>query len=181
VVAGYAATARIRSSNPPILGQTYFRHSGWWAEIAQLPSPRIVVIEDIDKTPGYGACVGELAAAAFRALGCAGVVTNGSGRDIPILSGMAFPVYAAHVSPSRAYAHLVEHTCEIEILGLKIRPGDLLVADEHGLLSVPVSMAEEACSVAHEIQSRKRAFVDFCASPSFSIDGMEEQLRQMQS
>jgi 4-hydroxy-4-methyl-2-oxoglutarate aldolase len=179
VVVGYAVTAKIRSSDPPILGQTYYRHTGWWNEIARLPGPRIVVIEDIDKAPGRGACAGELAAASFRALGCVGVVTNGAGRDIPSLSQMDFPLFAAHVSPSRAYAHLVEHTCEIEIFGLTVRPGDLLVADQHGLLSIPVSIAERACQVAGEILARKKAFVGYCASDSFTVEGMEEQLRQI--
>jgi regulator of RNase E activity RraA len=180
VVAGYAATARIRASDPPILGQTYFRQTEWWREISLLPRPRIVAIEDIDRVPGRGACIGELAASAFRAVGCAAAVTNGSARDLEWLEESGFPVLAAQVSPSRAYAHLVEHTCEVQILGLTVRHGDLLVADRHGLLSIPPAIAERVCQTAAEIRNKKRAFVEFCTSSEFSIEVMEEKLRQMQ-
>jgi 4-hydroxy-4-methyl-2-oxoglutarate aldolase len=179
VVAGYASTARIRSANAPVLGQSYFRHTEWWAKIGSLPGARIVVIEDVDEVPGYGACVGEVAAAAFLALGCRGAVTNGSGRNIPALSAMGFALFAAHVSPSRAYAHLVEHSCEVDIFGLRVKPGDLLVADRHGLISIPPDSAARVCEVALEVTARKRMFVDFCTSSSFSVEGMEERLRQM--
>lgn len=180
-VAGYAATARIRSSNPSVMGRTYFHHTEWWAEMNRLPMPRIVVIEDVDHNPGTGACIGQMAAAAFRALHCIGAVTNGSARDIPALTASGFHVLAAHVSPSRAYAHIVEHSCEVEIFGLRIKPGDLLVADRHGVLSIPVEHAGAVCIEARSLAGRKQAFVGFCSSDRFSIERMEEELRLLES
>ncbi|MES1260823.1 MAG: RraA family protein [Acidobacteriota bacterium] len=179
-IAGYAATARIRSSDTPITGRTYFQHTEWWAEIDRLPRPRLVVIEDIDDTPGLGACVGEIAAAAFRALHCAGAVTNGSCRDLAAVSAIGFDLFAAHVSPSRAYAHLVDHGSPVTIAGLLVRPGDLLVADCHGVLSLPAEHAARICELAADLANRKRTFVQFCASQPFSIGAMEEHLRGLQ-
>ena len=178
-VAGYAATARIRSSEPPITGHTFFHHTEWWAEISRLPAPRMVVIEDIDEPAGLGACVGQVAAAAFKALHCAGAVTNGSCRDVAAVGAMGFGLFAAHLSPSRAYAHLVDHSRPVGIFGLLVKPGDLLVADCHGVLSIPPEHAPQVCAIAADLASRKRTFVEFCASGQFSISGMEEQFWQL--
>jgi 4-hydroxy-4-methyl-2-oxoglutarate aldolase len=49
---GYAATARLRSGEPPIAGRTYVDRADWWNSILQVPAPRIVVLEDLDKPPG---------------------------------------------------------------------------------------------------------------------------------
>jgi regulator of RNase E activity RraA len=179
-IAGYAATARVRSSDPPITGRTFFHHTEWWAEIDRLPRPRIVAIEDIDDPPGLGACVGQVAAAAFSALHCAGAVTNGSCRDLAAAGAIGFGLFAAHVSPSRAYAHLVDHSHPVKIAGLLITPGDLLVADCHGVLSIPAEHAARICDMAADLANRKRTFVQFCASREFSIGAMEEHLRDLQ-
>src|SRR5690348_14741576 len=71
---GYAATARIRAADPPMTGHRYFRHSGWWDQINLLAEPRIVVIEDLDRQPGSGACVGLIGASLFRALKCVAAI-----------------------------------------------------------------------------------------------------------
>jgi regulator of RNase E activity RraA len=179
-IAGYAATARIRSSDPPITGRTFFQHTEWWTEIDRLPTPRIVVIEDIDDPPGLGACAGQVAAAAFTALHCAGAVTNGSCRDLETVDAMSFGLFAAHVTPSRAYAHLVEHSGPVAIFGLLVKPGDLLVADCHGVLSIPAEHGTQICETAAELANRKRTFVQFCGSSQFSIAAMEERLKELQ-
>src|ERR1043166_8803322 len=52
---GYAATAKIRCSGPPPEGHAYLDRTDWWDHILTIPTPRIVVIEDIDRHPGSGA------------------------------------------------------------------------------------------------------------------------------
>ena len=62
-IAGYAATARMRSSNPRMeAGKSYdyYDRTDWWNEILTIPAPRVVVIEDVDTPPGLGAFVGEV-------------------------------------------------------------------------------------------------------------------------
>src|SRR4051812_38589427 len=59
-VAGYAVTARIRCSSPPMAGGAYVDRTDWWNHILTIPAPRIVVIEDIDEKPGAGAFLGEV-------------------------------------------------------------------------------------------------------------------------
>src|SRR5271154_932268 len=47
-VAGYAATAKVRSSEPPMEGLSYYDRTDWWNHILSIPAPRIVVLEDVD-------------------------------------------------------------------------------------------------------------------------------------
>ena len=78
---GYAATARIRTADPPMEGRSYYARTDWWNHIQSIPEPRVVVIEDVDSPPGLGAFVGEVHANILRALGCAGLVTFGYSRE----------------------------------------------------------------------------------------------------
>ena len=45
---GYAATARIRTADPPMEGHTYIERKDWLSHILAIPEPRVVVLEDMD-------------------------------------------------------------------------------------------------------------------------------------
>src|SRR5215467_392424 len=61
---GFAATCRVKAAEPPLTGGSYyFDRTDWCSAIESLPAPRIAVIEDLDSSPGAGACVGEVHAA----------------------------------------------------------------------------------------------------------------------
>lgn len=103
---GYAATARLRSEDPPVDRTHLHDRSEWWQSILQVPAPRIVVLEDMDKSPGAGAFIGDVHAAILRALGCIGVVTNGAVRELPRVREMGFHLFAGNIAVSHAYAHI---------------------------------------------------------------------------
>jgi len=63
---GYAATARIRSAEPPMEGRSYYKRTDWWNQLQTIPEPRVVVIEDIDGNKGLGAFIGEVHATILR-------------------------------------------------------------------------------------------------------------------
>jgi 4-hydroxy-4-methyl-2-oxoglutarate aldolase len=179
-VLGYAATSRVRSSNPPMTGTAYIERTDWWANINRLPVPRIAVIQDIDPAPGGGACVGEVHAAILKALHCTAVITNGAVRDLPAVSKLDFPMFAPFVSVSHAYMHSVDYGEPVEILGLHIRPGDLLYADCHGVVSVPLDIAAELPEAAARIRSKEQRIVQVCMSPDFSTEKLLNAIRSDQ-
>src|SRR5579872_2408163 len=78
---GYAATGRIRTTMPPMAHRCYYDRMDWWSYVASLSEPRVMVLQDVEPTPGTAAWVGEVHAAIGLALGCAGCVTNGAVRD----------------------------------------------------------------------------------------------------
>jgi 4-hydroxy-4-methyl-2-oxoglutarate aldolase len=176
---GYAATCRVKSENPPTTGHSYYDRTDWWDLIERLPTPRVAVIEDIDSHPGLGASVGEVHASILKALNCVGVVTNGSVRDVPAVAAMQFPMFACGASVSHAYIHMVDFGESVEICGLRIRPGDLLYGDCHGVLSIPLEIAADIPAVVEKIARQEKNLIDLCRSSDFSLDKLHKQVQNL--
>ncbi|HEX3717773.1 MAG TPA: hypothetical protein VH595_07375 [Verrucomicrobiae bacterium] len=150
---GFAATIRILGSELPTDRGIFPDRTDLWDYIVSLPMPRVLVIQDCAERLGMGSFLGVVHANIVKALGCVGAVTNGSVRDIPALESLALPVFAGSICVSHAYIHIVEMGKPVEIGGLKIKSGDLLHGDVHGVQSVPIDMAgkvpDEAKKIAH--------------------------------
>jgi regulator of RNase E activity RraA len=173
---GYAATARLRSGEPPITG-SYHDRTDWWNSILQVPPPRIVVLEDLDKPPGVGAFLGDMQAAILRALGCVGYVTDGAVRDLPRVKDLGLHLFAGNVAVSHAYAHIFDFGSTVKVGGLEVKPGDLLHGDRHGLLTVPKEIAAEIAAVAARLRQAEQRVIDFCRSQGFSVEKLRQVLK----
>ncbi|HEX4643258.1 MAG TPA: hypothetical protein VH161_07315, partial [Candidatus Acidoferrales bacterium] len=57
---GYAATVRIRTSEPPMEGDRYYYRLDWLKHVLSVPEPRVLVVEDMDEHPGRGAFIGDV-------------------------------------------------------------------------------------------------------------------------
>ena len=66
---GYAATARLRCGEPPMVGGAFRDRADFWNSILQIPAPRILVLEDKDNPPGRGAFVGDMHSAILKRAG----------------------------------------------------------------------------------------------------------------
>ena len=144
-----------------------------------VPEPRFIVAQDVDHIPGLGALFGAIHANISRALGCAAYITNGSVRDLPGVEAAGLQVFAGNVAVSHAYAHVVEFGEPIEIGGLEIKPGDLLHGDQHGIVSIPVSIAGEIPRVAKELLESERELIEFCRSKEFSFERLTEKMHRV--
>ncbi|MFZ0336085.1 MAG: RraA family protein [Candidatus Acidiferrales bacterium] len=176
---GYAATARIRSSQPPMERDTsfdYYDRMDWWNNILTIPAPRVVVIEDVDNPPGLGAFVGEVHANILLSLGCMGIVTNGAVRDLPDIRPTEFQMFAGNVSVSHAYAHLFDYGGTVEVGGLQVRPGDLIHGDCHGVQTVPLDIADKVPDVARQIRQRRQQLIGLRRSANFSLDRLRQAI-----
>ncbi len=175
---GYAATVKIRGSAPPTTGNPYGERTDWWDYIESLPAPRIVVVQDVSSRVGLGSLLGAVHMNILRALHCVGVVTNGSVRDIPAAESAGFHYFAGSVAVSHAYVHIVEMGKPVEIDGLKIRPGDLLHGDLHGVQSVPIELAPRIPEVAAKISAEEHAIIALCRSPEFSLQKLRAAVKR---
>jgi regulator of RNase E activity RraA len=174
---GYAATVRIRCSNPPMRGHGYPDRTDWWDALGTLPTPRVVVIQDMDEAPGTGGFIGEVHAAILQALGCIGVVTNGAVRDLPAIEQTGFHVFAAGLAVSHAYVHIVDFGHPVEVGGLTVKPGDLLHGDLHGVLSIPSEIAAQIPQAAEKLVERERKVLDLCRSAEFSPTKLRDAVK----
>jgi 4-hydroxy-4-methyl-2-oxoglutarate aldolase len=166
---GYAAAGRIRVSATPPSSHRYYDRTDWWDYLLTIPAPRVIVIQDVDDKPGFGAFIGEVHSNILLALGCSGVVTNGGVRDLPGVERLRFPLFAGNVAVSHAFAHLVEFGRPVEVGGLTVSPGDLIFGDRHGVLSIPKEIAAEIPATADRLLAKEREVIEVCQSPEFSL------------
>ncbi len=178
---GYAVTGTIRSSSQPIAGGWYYDRLDWWKSFLDVPAPRVMVLQDVDRVPAFGAFVGEIHANIAAAFNCVGCVTDGAVRDLPDIERLGFQLFAAGVSPSHAYAHVVEWGDPVEIGGLRIQSGDLVQGDCHGVQLIPLDIAAAVPDVAEELRRDEQTIIAACQGPRFSVEalaGAFEQIRR---
>ncbi len=177
-ILGYAATYRVKSADPPVTGGRFDDRTDWWGEIERLPRPRIAVCESIDTDSGAGACIGEVHAAILKAFGCSGAITNGSVRDLDGIRNLGLPVFAASLTVSHSFMHVIDFGVPVEIFGLKVRPGDLLYADCHGVFAIPIEIAAELQEVAERMRRQDRRIIEVCLAPDFAPEKLLQAIRE---
>ncbi len=166
---GYAVTAVISADSPE--GRR-IQPSDWWEMILKIPEPRVVVIHDIDH-PVVGSFWGEVNANIHRALGCVGTVTDSSVRDLDEVREMGFHFFSSCVTVSHAYVHLVEIGIPVKVGGLVVKPGDLILGDKHGVISIPLEIARDVPKAAQVVEEWERPVINYCKSKGFTIEGLK--------
>ena len=89
---------------------------------------------------------GELLSTAARNGGCVGAIVDGAVRDVAAISAMGFPVFARGVCPydSKDRQSVVDMDIPVTLAGVVFKPGDLVFADEDGIVVVPAEVEAEA-------------------------------------
>lgn len=137
VLAGPAVTVKARPGDNLMLHKAL--------DIAE-PGDVVVVDAGGDLT---NALIGELMTAHAESRGVAGIVIWGAIRDAATIRGNDFPVFAAGVTHRGPYKDGPgEVNVPIAVEGMVIRPGDLLLGDDDGLVCVPIEDAEEVLKTA---------------------------------
>jgi 4-hydroxy-4-methyl-2-oxoglutarate aldolase len=175
---GYAVTALIRAEPAPEDGHRASTF-GYWDYIQAIPEPRVVVVHDLDEPRGQGSQWGEVQANIHKALGCAGAITDGSVRDLDEVRTLGFQFVAAHVSVSHAYVHVVDFGLPVKLGGLWVKPGDLLHADQHGVVTIPADLAPKIPDAVAKIEATERRIIGLCQSREFSAEGLKALYREI--
>ena len=121
--------------------------------------PTIIVMEDVDGADaGFGAFWGEVHSAVHKGLGAIGLVTNGSIRDLPQWAP-GFQVLAGSVGPSHAYANLVAFDVPVNVADMPVVSGDLIHADRHGAVVVPLEAVRGLPAAARACAAREAPII----------------------
>jgi 4-hydroxy-4-methyl-2-oxoglutarate aldolase len=178
VMVGYACTATIAAREPAPPGLHVSRF-GQWDNVLSIPAPRVMVIHDLDDPPAVGSYWGEVQSNIYGALGCVGTVTDGSVRDLDEVRELGFHFFAAHVSVSHAYVHLVDFGQPVKVGKLTVHPGDLIHADQHGVLVIPHKVARFVATATAWVEQAERQIIDYCKSPDFDIEGLKALYKRL--
>ncbi len=166
-IVGYAATATIRAASPATKAVA---RADYWRALLEVPAPRIVVLQDLDEPRAVGSFWGEVQVTVHKALGCIGTVTDGGMRDLAEVERLGFGCFAAAAIVSHAYVHVVECSLPVQVGGLMVRPGDLLHADQHGVLLIPPEVAPALADMAARYEGVEQEFLARVRAPGFSLE-----------
>jgi 4-hydroxy-4-methyl-2-oxoglutarate aldolase len=154
-VAGRAVTVRLvaaTESTTPSQGAA--RHLGTTA--IELSGPGNVIV--IEQTTGIdaGSWGGTLTLGA-KVRGVAGVVADGPVRDIDEARAYGFPIFCRALTARTARGRVkeVETNRPVTIAGVKVEPGDYVIADNSGAAFVPVSDVARVLDAAEFIAGRE--------------------------
>ena len=123
---------------------------------AALPGDVIVVEnKETEIAAGWGGILSTAAAAK----GLSGVIVDGPARDADESRDVDFPVFARAATPFTARGRVAEHNWnkKINIGGVTVDPGDLVLADGSGVVFIPQNNVGNVLDKAEEIQGKEVA------------------------
>ena len=176
---GYARTALIRSALPPGLSPAEQRQARleYYRYVADGGGPKIVVIQDVDLRIGFGCFWGEVQTAIHKGLGCKGLVTDGGVRDLDAVAP-EFQVLCGKVTPSHAWVHAIAFGGTVDVFGMVVRSDDLIHADRHGAVVIPLEVAREVPKAVELCARREEPILKVARSPDFSLDALERAMAE---
>ncbi len=167
---GYACTATFRSATPPRAGDVYAGLAKQVELITESITPSVIVFQDLDE-PSVSATFGEVMCSTYKAFGCTGLITSGTGRDLDQVEALNFPCFTTGTIASHGYCQVVDLNVPVRVAGLTIYPGDLLHGDRNGLTNIPIELAELVAIGCPRLATAEAVVLDYLKGSSISAKG----------
>lgn len=150
---GVAFTAEIDSSTPGGSGDTEL----YWQQLEAMRLsglPSVWVVKAVGSRPEHECMIGDGMAKTLFSVGCVGLVSDSRVRDIPGLISTPFAAYCRGRAVHHAALRVRAVNVPVEVGGVTIHPGDVIHANQDGVIRIPTDCLEELPAAA----VRNRAF-----------------------
>jgi len=126
-----------------------------------VPTGNVVVLDNAGRLD-YS-CWGDLMSRVALRNGVNGTIADGIIRDIPEIREIGYPIFAraTHMWTGKMHTYLEASQVPVRIAGVKVNPGDLIIGDDTGVLSVPFDLAEKVLAAAQEVREREKVIEGF--------------------
>ncbi len=174
-IVGLARVGMIRAKERP--RGTVAKREDWYDYVADADLPTVVVLQDLDDRPGYGAFWGEVNSTVHKALGALGCVTNGSFRDLGAWA-QGFQMIGGRVGPSHAHVHMVDFGKPVNVFGMQVGHDDVVHADYHGAVVIPAEAVKQLPAAVDLLARREKVILDVCIAKDFTPAKLREALQR---
>ena len=173
-IVGYAVTAKIAAVEPPTEPADVIRarRMAYYKAMSEGPSPSVAVVEDLDFPHAIGAYWGEVNTTIHKGFGMSGALTNGVMRDLGYMAE-GFPVIAGSIGPSHGFVHVREIGTPVTIFGMTVVQGDLIHADRHGAVVIPMEVLGELSAAIHKMQETEKLVLGPAREAGFDFETFE--------
>lgn len=145
----------VRMAGPAVTVIAPDDHLPLLAAVTEAPPGSVLVVIN---GPNTRAVSGELFATEAQRRGLAGIVVDGYCRDLAGLRALGLPVYARGTTPASGSTNDPgTRDATVTLGGVEVRPGDLVLGDDDGLVVASVAEARAALPTAEEIERAETA------------------------
>ena len=172
---GYAVTAQVEtvSLGAPKTEEAFVE---LFEAVERSPRPAVVVMQEIGGDRDRATHAGEVMATIFTRLGAIGLVSDCGVRDLTAVRKIGFHYFARGAVASHANYRIVRSCVPVQVTGATIRTGDLLHADENGLITVPETGRERLPELVDQILAKERKLLEFVRDHGFAATQLRGRL-----
>ena len=166
---GYAHTLRYVALREDLAKSHGGLHNAQRRGVEGITQDEVLVIEA--RNEPHAGTIGDIFTMRVKALGGAGVITDGALRDTPAIKNIELPVYhqSSHAA-TLGKVHLPWETqTVITCAGVCIVPGDVLVGDDEGVVVIPAAMVDEVAQASAVMESEEEWAIERVAAGESSI------------
>lgn len=173
---GYAVTCVFSTDADDARGRR--ENLDYWNYLHHVAGPKVVIAVDASAQPASGSTFGKLNANIHRALGCRGVITNGGVRDIYEFQKLGLQVFSSHLTTLHGNPHFISFGEPVSLHSATFKTGEVVCADEHGVISIPQEALRHIAEAVAEIERRLSPVIAYCQSPGFDPAGLNEAINK---